>query len=130
VRRRRDTADDLSEGTGAVATMFGFAAFLGFLLLATNLAMSLWARSIATAVAADEAQQLARSGGACAERADGATARVSHRVGAWWDRVSVDIACTPDDVTLHLEARTTHRLVAPGLGRLERTFVMRVEQER
>jgi hypothetical protein len=128
--RRRNAADDLSAGTGVVATVFGFTAFLGFLLLATNLAVGLWARSAATAVAADEAVHLARAGGACRERAEDAQAQVARRLGRWWEHVVVDVACSPSDVMLRLRARTAHALIAPGLGHLERTFVVRVEQER
>ena len=48
-----------------LGTTFGFVAFLGFLLLAVNIAVGLYARSTATAIGFDQARLLAEQGPAC-----------------------------------------------------------------
>jgi hypothetical protein len=69
---------------------FGVAIFLGFLLLATQVMVHLYATSMVTAVAFDEARRASTGGGSCA----GVEARVVERLGTWGSRPEVRVTCT------------------------------------
>lgn len=69
--------------------VFGVAIFLGFLLLSTQVMVHLYATSMVTAVAFDEARRASTGGGSC----DGVEARVLERLGEWARRPGVTVAC-------------------------------------
>lgn len=71
--------------------VFGVAIFLGFLLLATQVLVHLYATSTVTAVAFDEARRASTDGGRC----DGVDARVRGRLGGWADEPGVEVGCSP-----------------------------------
>lgn len=71
--------------------VFGVAIFLGFLLLATQALVHLYATSTVTAVAFDEARRASTDGGRC----EGVDARVRSRLGRWAASPDVEVACTP-----------------------------------
>ncbi|MFO7779858.1 MAG: hypothetical protein R6V28_16025 [Nitriliruptoraceae bacterium] len=68
---------------------FGVAIFLGFLLLATQVMVHLYATSTVTAVAFDEARRASTEGGRC----EGVEARVIERLGEWGRRPGVRVTC-------------------------------------
>ena len=69
--------------------VFGVAIFLGFLLLATQVLVHLYATSTVTAVAFDEARRASTDGGRC----DGVERRVRQRLGGWAAEAAVEIGC-------------------------------------
>lgn len=70
--------------------VFGVAIFLGFLLLATQVLVHLYATSTVTAVAFDEARRASTDGGRCV----GVDARVRERLGGWGSGTDVEVECT------------------------------------
>jgi len=94
---------------------FGVAIFLGFLLLATQVMVHLYATSMVTAVAFDEARRASTEGGDCA----GVEARVVDRLGEWGSRPGVRVTCTagvpPGPGTPGVP--TTVRVVGPSPAR-------------
>lgn len=68
---------------------FGVAIFLGFLLLSTQVMVHLYATSMVTAVAFDEARRASTGGGRCA----GVEGRVLERLGEWGRRDEVTVTC-------------------------------------
>lgn len=68
---------------------FGVAIFLGFLLLSTQVMVHLYASSIVTAVAFDEARRASTEGGRC----EGVEARAMERLGEWGRGPGVTVAC-------------------------------------
>lgn len=78
-------------GAGSVASVFGVAVFLGFLLVAAQLLIHLYATSTVTAVAFDSARRAAADGGDCAS----AESRARTALGGWaQDPSEVVITCT------------------------------------
>jgi len=126
------TARD-EEGTGVVATTFGFAAFLGFVLVAVQVSVGLYARSSATATGFDATRRLAAAGEACPARQEATAAELRSRLGRYWRVVSVEVECRPTDAVVRLDARSAPSLVPPalrrpmGLERVSRTFTVRLE---
>jgi hypothetical protein len=110
-------------GTSLVGTTFGFAAFLGFLLFAVNIAVGLYARSTATAIGFDQARLLAQQGAGCPAGTEDARAAIGQRLGGWWRHVDV-------------AASSSRSLLPPALLRptrlaeLHRTFTVRIEVPR
>jgi hypothetical protein len=123
-------------GTSVVGTTFGFAAFLGFLLFAVNIAVGLYARSTATAVVFDQTRRLAEQGVACAGGTDATEAAVVEHLGGWWRRVQVVASCDGDVATVLVDATSSRSLVPAALLRptriaeLHRSFVVRIEVPR
>jgi hypothetical protein len=64
------------EGASSVASVFGVAIFLGFLLMASQVLIHLYATSTIGAIAFDNARRAALSGGDCAEAVDKAGFRL------------------------------------------------------
>jgi hypothetical protein len=122
-------------GTSVVGTTFGFAAFLGFLLFAVNIAVGLYARSTATAIGFDETRRLAQAGPGCAG-ADQTEGAVVDRLGGWWRQVQVLAACDGEVVSVRIDATSSRSLVPAVLLRptriseLHRTFTVRIETPR
>jgi len=119
-----------------VGTTFGFVAFLGFLLFAVNIAVGLYARSTATAIAFDQTRRLAEQGTACSEDIESTRTAVAGRLGGWWRRVDVAADCDGAVATVRVDATASHSLVPAGLlrptrlGELHRTFTVRIEAPR
>jgi hypothetical protein len=78
-------------GSGPITMVFGVAIFLGFLLLATQVLVHLYATSTVTAVAFDEARRASTDGGRC----EGVDARIRARLGGWAAAPGVEVSCTP-----------------------------------
>ncbi|MFP4149680.1 MAG: hypothetical protein ACLFUG_08785 [Nitriliruptoraceae bacterium] len=70
--------------------VFGVAILLGFLLLATQVLVHLYATSTVTAVAFDEARRASTDGGGC----EGVEGRVRDRLGGWAGEADVEVRCT------------------------------------
>lgn len=79
------------QGASSVASVFGVAIFLAFLLFAAQLLIHLYATSTVTAVAFDHARRAAADGGDCTAAELGARSAL----GEWAaDPGEVDITCT------------------------------------
>lgn len=87
--RRRSGGED---GASSLASVFGVAIFLGFLLLATQVLVHLYATSVVTAVAFDTARRASGLGGDCSS----ASADAAARLGAWGRRADVEVHCASD----------------------------------
>lgn len=128
MRLRRDEA-----GTAVIGTIFGFVAFLGFLLFAVNVAVGLYARSTATAIGFDETRRLSLAGAACSAQLEATRGVIIDRFDDWWRTVIVTAGCTDDIATVQVDASSSRSLVPPVLFRLtrlaefHRTFRVRVE---
>lgn len=117
-------------GSSSLAAVFGIAIFLGFLLLASQVLIHLYATSTVTTVAFDAAGRAARAGGDCGEE----LARARAALGGWGRRA--ELHCDPADgehttVTitgpspaagLRLYARST------GMDTLRRSASVRTEE--
>lgn len=86
----RFTGDE--EGSSSITSVFGVAIFLGFLLLATQVLVHLYATSTVNAVAFDNARRAAAQGGDCGAAVINATSAL----GSWGARPEVDITCVQD----------------------------------
>lgn len=117
-----------------LGTTFGFVVFLGFLLFAVNVAMGLYARSTATAIAFDQARQLAQRGAACPTTAT--EQAVVGRLGAWWRQTRVAATCDGEVAVVRVDASSSRSLLPAALLRptrlaeLHRTFTVRIEAPR
>lgn len=78
-------------GASSIASVFGVAIFLGFMLLSTQVLVHLYASSTVSAVAFDTARRASGLGGDCGPSA--ADART--RLGAWGAQPGVEVRCTP-----------------------------------
>jgi hypothetical protein len=122
------------DGSGPVSMVFGVAIFLGFLLLATQVFVHLYATSTGTTAAFDTARRAAaEGGGGCAD----APARARSLLGDYGRRPEVSVTCSDDGehVAVTITGPTPAQLVeAFGrrlfTGGIERTAVARVEQFR
>jgi hypothetical protein len=99
---------------------FGVAIFLGFLLLSTQVMVHLYATSMVTAVAFDEARRASTEGGRC----EGVEPRVLERLGEWGRRPDVTVACAagapPEPGSAGVP--TTVRIAGPSPARSLRIF--------
>lgn len=78
-------------GSASVSSLFGVAIFLGFLALAAQVLIHLYATSTVTAVAFDNARRAAAEGGDC----PAAVVRARSSLGGWAeDPTQVVITCT------------------------------------
>lgn len=116
-------------GSSSVASVVGVAIFLGFLLLASQTLIHLYATSTVTAIAVDAAGRAARAGGGCATE----TARARDALGDWGrdaaigcttgdGRTTVTVAGPSPAAGLRLYARLT------GIEVLERRATVRTEE--
>ncbi len=126
-------------GSGLLGMCFGVLFFLGFLLFATQLTVSLYARSVVTSAALDASRIMARSAGTDGVAADGEVAAAqlaaAHRVRellgpeATFQLLAVDRAA--GTVQVRVAAPRPHLLAGGGtLGSpiIERTVTVRLEQ--
>lgn len=90
-RRRRTSFHDGECGASSIASVFGVAIFLGFMLLSTQVLVHLYASSTVSAVAFDTARRASGLGGDCG--ASAANART--RLGAWGAQPGVEVGCVP-----------------------------------
>ena len=93
--------------------MFSVGIFLGFLLLASQVLVHLYATSTVTAVAFDEARRASTDGGECG----GVEGRVRERLGTWGAGPEVEVSCTQGAV-----GATTVRIAGPSPARALRIF--------
>lgn len=81
-------------GSSPVTSVFGVAIFLGFLLLASQVLLHLYATSMITAVAFDAARRAAADGGSCPVE----QTRARTALGTWAaDPTTVTVTCNPGD---------------------------------
>jgi hypothetical protein len=121
------------DGVGPIATVFGVAIFLGFLMLATQVLVHLYASSTVSAVAFDVARRASADGAGCA----GAPARAYQLLGTYGDPATVSVTCAEDGEmrSVTITGPTPARMVdafgaALGTDRIERTASVRIEQFR
>ncbi len=109
------------DGSSSVTSVFGVMILLGFLFLATQVLVHLWATSTVTAVAFDEARRVSAAtadgtvSGGCDEHVE---SRVRSRLGSWGQSASVQ--CTadlerPEAITVRVTGPTPARSLA-GFG--------------
>ncbi len=116
-------------GTGAVGTLAGVAAFLGFLLVATQVLVHLYATSVVTAASFDAARVLAvdLDEGAAAERAQAL-------LGSYADGATVRAAAGAEQVSVRVSipspALVPRVLGVLDLGAIDRTALLRREELR
>ncbi len=93
-------------GSGLISTTFGVAAFLGFLLFGTHLALGLSARSQAGALGFDATRRLAQAGPGCGpDGGEAARGQLRAALHGRWRSVTVDTTCGAEAVTLRVDAR-------------------------
>ena len=128
-RARHLLAED---GSSAITSVFGVLIFLGFLLLATQVLVHLYATSTVSAVAFDTARRAAAEGASCA--AIDAPARARRALGGYGQRIDEPICSTQGQETVvTISGPTPARLVDAfgsglGLDRIERTARVRTER--
>lgn len=76
-------------GASSIASVFGVAIFLGFMLLSTQVLVHLYASSTVSAVAFDTARRASGLGGDC----DTSAVNARTRLGTWGAQPGVDIRC-------------------------------------
>ena len=77
------------DGSSSVASVFGVAIFLGFLLVASQVLIHLYATSTVSAVAFDNARRAALSGGDCVDAVSNAVTSL----GDWGAQPEVVVTC-------------------------------------
>lgn len=120
-------------GSGTLATVAGVAVFLGFLLLAVQVAVHLYATTVVTAAAFDAAR-IASGSGSQGDTAE-AQAHFDSLLGRWASEVDLTIRELGDDVIVDVRGsspailpRTMGRVA--GLGDIERSIRIRGEDFR
>ncbi len=111
--------------------MFSVAIFLGFLLLASQVLIHLYAVSTVTAVAFDEARRASTDGGDC----QGVDARVRTRLGGWAVDTEVEVECTAvgdGATTVRVQGPSPARALSifgpPATDRIDRAATFRTER--
>lgn len=106
------------DGSSSVTSVFGVLMFLASLLLATQVLVHLWATSVVTTVAVEEARRVSATaadgsvGGGCDDRVE---PRVRARLGGWGQRASVSCAPAadrPEAITVRITGPTPARSLA------------------
>ncbi len=122
------------DGSSAITSVFGVLIFLGFLMLATQVLLHLYATSTVSAVAFDTARRAAAEGADCASV--DAAQRIRRSLGDY-GHVIDDPVCTTEgeDTVVTVTGPTPARLAdafggGVGLDRIERTARVRTEQFR
>lgn len=110
------------EGSGPITSVFGVAMFLGFLLLASQVLIHLYATSTVTAIAFDEARRASVEGGSCV----GVEGRVRERLGEWGADPRVGVECDPGVVAA---SPTTVRVHGPSPARALAMFARSAASE-
>lgn len=119
------------DGSGPISTVFGVAIFLGFLLLATQTLVHLYATSTVTTAAFEAARRgAAEGGGGCAE----VDSRVRGLLGTYGQRVEVGCSEQAGQLRVRVTAPSPARLLdgfGQGLGRppIDRTVVVAREPQ-
>lgn len=120
-----------------MTAVFGIAVFLGFLLLASQTLVHLYATTIVTATAFDVASDAASEGRSCGAAGSPprpAEQRVRERLGTLGTHPEVAVSCTDDgDVTtVRIAAPSPARLIGGPLGTdgIERAASVRTERVR
>lgn len=136
LRRHLRRLHEDETGDSPVTSIAGVLIFLGFLLLAAQTAIHLYAVSTSTSVMFDEARRVASAVSTGTYDCVQATDAVHDRLGRWGDRLQV--TCTGDDgtadtVELRVLGPSPANLVsafgsATGLATFERTVRVRAEQ--
>jgi hypothetical protein len=119
-------------GAGPISTVFGVAIFLGFLLLATQALVHLYASSTVSSAVFDAARRGAAEGGGGCQTA---VARARALLGDYGRRAEAELTCSPSGDSLRLTFRgpTPANLIG-GFGRsigrdgIERTATVRFER--
>jgi hypothetical protein len=119
-------------GSGPISTVFGVAIFLGFLLLATQTLVHLYASSTVSSAVFDAARRgAAEGGGGCAT----AVARARSLLGEYGQRPEARLLCDPSGESLRLTFRgpTPANLIfgfgqTVGRDGIERTATVRFER--
>ncbi len=119
------------DGSSAITTVFGVLIFLGFLMLATQVLVHLYATSTVSAVAFDTARRAAAEGADCDSIE--AAAHVRRALGGYGERIDEPV-CTSDatQTVVTITGPTPARMVDAfggglGLDRIERTARVRTE---
>lgn len=127
---RHPAADE--DGSSAITSVFGVLIFLGFLLLATQVLVHLYATSTVSAVAFDTARRASAEGASCA--GIDASSRARQALGGYGQRIDEPV-CTEQGGTtvVTISGPTPARLVDAfggglGLDRIERTARVRTEE--
>jgi hypothetical protein len=118
-------------GSGPISTVFGVAMFLGFLLLATQTLVHLYASSTVSSAVFDAARRgAAEGGGGCSV----AVPRARSLLGDYGQRDGAEVSCSETTGSLRLTFRgpTPANLIggfgaAIGRGGIERTATVRLE---
>jgi hypothetical protein len=122
-RRRRSLIATDESGASSIASVFGVAIFLGFMLLSTQVLVHLYASSTVSAVAFDTARRASGLGGDCG--ASAASART--RLGAWGAQPGVDVRCVPT-ADGRIEVSISGPSPARGLSIFGSGFIDRIER--
>lgn len=118
------------EGASAITTVFGVVIFLGFLMLATQVLMHLYASSTVSSAAFDAARRASAEGGVgCGD----AEARASQLLGDYGERAAVACSASDEYTSVTITAPTPARLidafgVTLGTDTIQHTARVRTEQ--
>jgi hypothetical protein len=117
-------------GASPLTSVFGIGIFLGFLLLAVQVLLHLYATTTVSAAAFDGARLMAAEGGVgCAQ----ATSHVQGLLGTYGGRVQVSCPRTATQVGITVSGPSPAPLVDGflrgfDLGQIERTAMVRIER--
>ena len=129
---RRLQRDD--DGSSAITSVFGVLIFLGFLMLATQVLVHLYATSTVSAIAFDTARRAAAEGADC-DSTDAASS-VRRALGDYGQRIDDPVCARDGDQTVVTVSGPTPARLADafggglGLDRIERTARVRTEDVR
>lgn len=120
-------------GTGIVGTAFGALVFLAFMTLAAHTLIGLYATSVVTSVAFDDAKQIASNPRDPAQVA-ASEQDAQHRLRGF-KNVQVNVSENADDVAFHVSVQRPNLLPAAlaastGLATIDRTAHVRPEELR
>jgi hypothetical protein len=116
------------DGTSPIVASVAVAVFLGFLLLASQTLLHLYALSTASAAAADAARRVAAVGGTC----DDGHAQVTALLGGWGDHVTVACQRRAGEVEVRVTGPSPARLAGGiaariGIGEVDRAAIVPLE---
>lgn len=123
--RARAHAED---GTSPIVASVAVATFLGFLLLASQTLLHLYALSTASAAAADAARRVAAVGGTC----DDGRAQVAALLGGWGEQVTIACQRRATEVEVRVTGPSPARLAGGvaarmGIGEVDRAALVPLE---
>ena len=129
---RRFRGDE--DGSSAITSVFGVLIFLGFLMLATQVLVHLYATSTVSAIAFDTARRAAAEGADCGSIDAGSYVR--RALGDYGQRIDEPLCTSDGDQTVVTVTGPTPARLADafggglGLDRIERTARVRTEDFR